>query len=115
MFKIKGPILAAMDLDKRSDEVLRQADALARSYKVRLFVCHVLPEIFAVHPLFPQLHLDDALKSYDLEASVRDALLNRIRTVTAREPPKIEIEIERISQCPKGTIYLSSFGDQNGS
>jgi nucleotide-binding universal stress UspA family protein len=65
MFKIKGPILAAMDIDKRSDEVLRQADALARSYKVRLFVCHVLPEIFATHPLFPQLNLEDALKAYD--------------------------------------------------
>jgi nucleotide-binding universal stress UspA family protein len=99
MFQIKGPILAAMDLDKGSDEVLRQADALARSYKVRLFVCHVLPEIFAVHPLFPQLHLDDALKSYNLEASVRDALLKRIRTVTDRVPPKIEIEIEQ------GTVH----------
>ncbi|MBN2318884.1 MAG: universal stress protein [Acidobacteria bacterium] len=99
MFQIKGPILAAMDLDKGSDEVLRQADALARSHKVKLFVCHVLPEFFAVRPLFPQLHLDDALKSYDLEASVRDALLKRIRTVTAREPPKIEIEIEQ------GTVH----------
>ncbi|MBP1608407.1 MAG: Universal stress protein family [Acidobacteria bacterium] len=99
MFQIKGPILAAMDLDKGSEELLRQADALARSYKVKLFVCHVLPEIFAVRPLFPQLHLDDALKSYDLEASVRDALLKRVRMVTAREPPKIEIEIEQ------GTVH----------
>ena len=99
MFQIKGPILAAMDLDKGSEELLRQADALARSYKVKLSVCHVLPEIFAVQPLFPQLHLDDALKSYDLEASVRDALLKRIRTVTAREPPQIEIEIEQ------GTVH----------
>jgi nucleotide-binding universal stress UspA family protein len=99
MFQIKGPILAAMDLDKGSEELLRQADALARSYKVKLSVCHVLPEIFAVRPLFPQLHLDDALKSYDLEASVRDALLKRIRTVTDREPPQIEIEIEQ------GTVH----------
>jgi universal stress protein A len=98
MFKIKGPILAAMDL-KGSDELLRQADALARSYHVRLSVCHVIPEIFAVRPLFPQLHLDDALKLYDLEAAVRDALLKRIRTVTGREPPQIEIEIEQ------GTVH----------
>ena len=73
MFKIKGPILAAMDLDNGSDDLLRQANALARSHNVKLSVCHVLPEIFTVQPLFPQLHLDDALKSYDLEASVRDA------------------------------------------
>jgi len=99
MFKLKGSILAAMDLDKGSDEVLRQADALARSHKVKLFVCHVLPEIFAVRPLFPQLNLEDALKFYNLEASVRDALLKRIRTVTDRASPKIEIEIEQ------GTVH----------
>jgi len=44
MFQIQGPILAAMDLDEGSDELLRQADALARSYNVKLSVCHVLPE-----------------------------------------------------------------------
>ena len=93
MFQVKGSILVAMDLDKGSDDLLRQADTLARSYHVKLSVCHVLPEIFAVRPLFPQLHLDDALKLNDLEAAVRDALLKRIRTVTAREPPQIEIEI----------------------
>src|SRR5271157_5673168 len=99
MFQIKGPILAAMELDKGSEELLRQADALARSYKVKLSVCHVLPEIFAVQPLFPQLHLGDALKLSELEAAVRDALLQRIRTVTAREPHEIEIEIEQ------GTVH----------
>ena len=99
MFKIKGPILAAMDLDKGSDDLLRQADALARSYIVKLSVCHVLPEIFAVRPLFPQLHLDEALKSSDLETAVRDALLERIRTVTTRELPQTGIEIEQ------GTVH----------
>ena len=99
MFQIKGPILAAMDLNKGSDELLRQADALARSYKVKLSVCHVLPEIFSVHPLFPQLQLNDALKLSDLEAAVRDALLKRIQSVTARKPLQIEIEIEQ------GTVH----------
>ena len=99
MFQIKGPILAAMDIDKGSEELLRQADALARSYKVKLSVCHVFPEIFAVQPLFPQLHLDDALKLSELEAAARDDLLKRIRTVTAREPPQVEIEIEQ------GTVH----------
>jgi universal stress protein A len=71
MFQVKGPVLAAMDLDQGSDELLRQADALARSYHVKLSVCHVLPEIFAVRPLFPQLHLDDALKLYDLSDQMK--------------------------------------------
>ncbi len=99
MFHIKGPVLAAMDVGKGSDELLRQADAIARSHHVKLHICHVLPEVFAVRPLFPQLHLDDALKLSDLEASVRDALLGRIRAVTARVPPQIEIEIEQ------GTVH----------
>ena len=99
MFKIKGPILVAMDLDDKSEDSLRQADALARSSSVELSVCHVLPEIFAVRPLFPQLHLDDALKRSGLEAAVRDALLERIRAVTGRESPKTGIEIEQ------GTVH----------
>jgi len=88
-----------MDLDDGSDEPLRQADALARSHKVKLSVCHVLPEIFSVWPLFPQLHLDEALNRSGLEASVRDALLKRIRAVTTRKSSQTEIEIEQ------GTVH----------
>jgi len=99
MFEIKGPILAAMDLDNRSDDLLCQADAIARSYNVQLSVCHVLPEIFAMRPLFPQLHLDDALKSSELERAVRNALLDRIRTLTTRESAQPGIEIEQ------GTVH----------
>jgi nucleotide-binding universal stress UspA family protein len=99
MFEIKGPVLVAMDIEKESDELLRQADALAHSYHVKLSVCHVLPEIFAVRPLYPQLHLGDALKLSKLEAAVRDGLLKRIKTVTNREPPAAEIEIEQ------GTVH----------
>jgi nucleotide-binding universal stress UspA family protein len=99
MFKINGPILAAMDLANGSAELLRQADALARSYNVQLSVCHVLPEIFTVRPLFPHLHLDDALKRSGLEAAVRDALLERIRAATTRELSQTEIEIEQ------GTVH----------
>jgi len=95
MFKIKGPILAAIDFDHGSDDLLRQADALARFYKVEFSVCHVLPEIFAVRPLFPQLHLDDALKSSELESAVRDILLERIRTATNRAASQAGIEIEQ--------------------
>jgi nucleotide-binding universal stress UspA family protein len=99
MFKIKGPILAAIDLDHGSDDLLRQADALARFYNVKFSACHVLPEVFAVRPLFPQLHLDDALKSSELETAVRNAVLERIRTVTTREAPQAGIEIEQ------GTVH----------
>jgi len=93
MFQINGPVVAAVDLDDRSHEILCQANDLARFYEVELHVCHVLPEIFAVRPLFPQLHLDDALKLAELEAAVRSTLLDRIR-MTGREPNQVVIAIE---------------------
>jgi len=75
MFQINRPILAAVALDDDSDDVFRQADAFARFYKVDLHICLVLPELYAVRPLFPQLHLEDALNQAELEASVRTAVL----------------------------------------
>jgi len=99
MFKIHGPVLAAVTFDKTASSVLRQAKALAAFYKVDLHVCHVLGEIYAVRPLFPYLHMEDALKSADLEASVRKELLKIIRTKNAGETPDVSIHIE------KGTVH----------
>jgi nucleotide-binding universal stress UspA family protein len=99
MFEIKGPILAAMTFDDLSEDVLRQADALARFYKVKLCVCHVLAEICAVRPLFPYLHLEDALKEADLEAEVRKTLLKTVQNVTSRKAAQVSIVIEQ------GTVH----------
>ena len=99
MFQINRPIVAAVALDEGSQEILRQAHHLARFYDVELHICHVLPEIFAVRPLFPQLHLNDGLKLADLEAAVRSALLERIRAETDREPSQVVITIEQ------GTVH----------
>jgi nucleotide-binding universal stress UspA family protein len=99
MFHIKGPVLAAVDLDDRSLEILRQAHDFARFYNVELYVCHVLPEIFAVRPLFPQLHLDDALKLAEIEAAVRNALLERIQKETGRGLTQV------VSAVEQGTVH----------
>jgi nucleotide-binding universal stress UspA family protein len=95
MFQLDRTILAAVALDETTDEILRQAEALASFHKVDLHACHVLPELYAARPLFPHLHLDDALKLAELEASVRDALLKRIRAVIGRGPGGIELIIEQ--------------------
>lgn len=99
MFQIKRPIMAAVALDEGSHETLLQAHNLACSYNVELHVCHVLPEIFEVRPLFPHLHLDDALKLAELEAGVYSTLLERIQKVTGRIATQVVITIEQ------GTVH----------
>ena len=99
MFEIKGPIMAAMTFDDVSLDVLRQADAMARFYKTKLCVCHVLGEICAVRPLFPYLHMDDALKVADLEAWIQKELLKTIRAVVSRNAAQVSVVIEQ------GTVH----------
>ena len=41
MFQINGPVLAAVAHDGEFQEILRQADGLARAYCVELHVCLV--------------------------------------------------------------------------
>lgn len=94
MFEIKGPVLAATTLDDCADEVLRQADAMARFYSVDLHVCHVLPELLAVRPLFPHLHLDDVWNVAEIEASARETILHRARAITGRGPGAVGVSIE---------------------
>lgn len=124
MFQINRPILAAIALDETSEEVLRQAHAFACSYKVDLHVCHVLPEIYAIRPLFPQLHLDDALKQAELEASVRTALLKRIHRVIPGGPGEVDLIIEQgtahagiiraAEKTNAGTIVVGGKADPKG-
>jgi nucleotide-binding universal stress UspA family protein len=93
MFKVNGPVLAAVTFDGVAGSVLRQADALATFYKAELHVCHVLGEICAVRPLFPYLHLEDSLKLANMEASVHKELLKIIRSKTSRKASRVSIDI----------------------
>ncbi len=95
MFQINRPIMAAVALDEGSHGPRLQAHNLACSYNVELHVGHVLPEIFEVRPLFPHLHLDDALKLAELEAGVYSALLERIQKVASRIATQVVITIEQ--------------------
>ena len=95
MFHIKRPVLAAVALDEDSREILAQAEDLARAHKVKLQICHVLPEIFAVRPLYPQFQLGDALQVSQLEASVCSALYQCMLDASIRDPSQVEILIEQ--------------------
>jgi nucleotide-binding universal stress UspA family protein len=78
MFRSTGPIFTAVRLDNTATEVLRQSVDIARHYKVKLCVCHVLPDLMSVRPLFPQLQLDNAFRTAEFEAEARGMLASRV-------------------------------------
>jgi nucleotide-binding universal stress UspA family protein len=88
-----GPVLAATDLGEGADEALRQADTLARAAGVPLHVCHVLPALLSLDPLFPQLKLRDALDAPELERDAAAALEERVLAVTGRAPGDFVLEL----------------------
>lgn len=91
--KVVGPVLAATDLSEAADEALRQADALARDAGVPLHVCHVLPELLSLDPIFPQLKLREALDAPELEREAAAAYAERVRQVTGRPPDQFTLSL----------------------
>jgi nucleotide-binding universal stress UspA family protein len=94
MFRSTGPIFAAVRVDTTATEVLRQAVDIARHYKVKLYVCHILPDLMAVRPLFPQLQLDNAMRSAEFETEARNRLAARVGAFINPEGSDCEILIE---------------------
>jgi nucleotide-binding universal stress UspA family protein len=94
MFRISRPILAAIRLDETATEVLRQAVDLARHYRVKLYVCHVLHDLMSVRPLFPQLQLDNALRFAEFEATARSMMVSRVGAFINAEGSACELMIE---------------------
>ena len=95
MFRLTDPVFAAVRLDETATEVLRQAVEIARHYGVKLYVCHVLPDLMAVRPLFPQQQLDSAFQSAAFEAEARRMLEARVRAFINPESGDCEVLIER--------------------
>jgi len=94
MFRSTGPIFAAVRLDDTATEVLRQAVEIARHYGVKLYACHILPDLMAVRPLFPHLQLDNALRSAEFEGKARSLLLARVGAFIKPGSDDCEILIE---------------------
>jgi universal stress protein A len=94
MLRIKQPIFAAVLLDESATEVIRQSVDLARHYKVKLYVCHVLHDMASVRPLFPQLQLEGAMKLAEFEATARSALVARVAAFINPEGGDCELLME---------------------
>jgi nucleotide-binding universal stress UspA family protein len=94
MFRSTGPIFAAVRLDKIATEVLRQAIDIAMYYKVKLYVCHILPDLMTVRSLFPHLQFDNTLRSAEFEAKARRLLGARVGAFDNLKGVDCEILIE---------------------
>jgi nucleotide-binding universal stress UspA family protein len=88
--QIQGPVLVATDLDDGADEALRQADLLARAAGAALRVCHVMPELLSLDPLFPHLNLREALAAAEVQADAAQAVEDRVSAVIGRTPEDYE-------------------------
>ena len=86
---LRGPVLAAVTLDERAHEVLRQAGDLAAAVGAPLLVCHALPE--RVHMWRRAQHEGDELAT--LEARTRAILADCVHSVLNAGPPALEIAI----------------------
>jgi nucleotide-binding universal stress UspA family protein len=87
-------ILVATDFSAASDEALREADATARASGGKLAVVHVIPDVQALNPLFPQRNLGSELDVAGLVAKVRGLLDERITTVLGRDLDDVERFVE---------------------
>jgi nucleotide-binding universal stress UspA family protein len=94
MYRIDKPIVAAVRLDESATEVLRQAVEMARHYQVKLHVCHVLPDLLSVRPLFPHLQLENALRLAEFEAAARGALYSRVAAFVDPDGDDCELLVE---------------------
>jgi universal stress protein E len=76
-------VLAAVDLGAQSDLVLRIAARRAREVGGELGVCHVIPDLRAIHPLFPQAELCTVGVVSEVALRAREAME---RTVASSVP-----------------------------
>lgn len=87
-------ILVATDLSPLADEALKQADAWAKSYDALLVVCHVLPTVLPLDPMFPQAHVLDLDRLQELREKAGAAVLEQIERVTERTSREVELVLD---------------------
>ena len=92
--KIKGPVLAATALDPAGDEVIRQAAAHATAANVSLVVCHIVPETYAIQPIFPDMRASDRAYAEAARKGILAAAEGQSRRVIPDKPPATTIRVE---------------------
>jgi nucleotide-binding universal stress UspA family protein len=92
--RINGTVLFVSDLSVKSDHALREAAALAAGAPASLVVCHVLPEVVGIRPLFPQLRVFDREEARQLREWATRALEAQLERTLASTRPRPTLRIE---------------------
>jgi nucleotide-binding universal stress UspA family protein len=85
-------ILVAVDLSEASLEALREAHVRAAATGAALAVCHVLPNLYNIHTLFPQDNQASMLGLAELEQRMRTALDDKVRSVVGSGEVTVFVE-----------------------
>lgn len=114
------PVLVATDLSAHASLAIRAADLLAREQGASLYVVHVMPEMYSVHALFPQLNLDAAFSFSALEQRASEAIAAHVQEQTGRSSDSYTILLargtadagitEHAQQINAATIVIGSSG-----
>lgn len=86
--------LVAVDLSPASDDALRMALEL-RANGAPLAICHVMPKLTSIQPLFPQMAAEELAQLAELPARVEDSLRQHVRAVTGLGPSDYELFVDQ--------------------
>lgn len=92
--RFTGAVLVASDLKPHSDDAIAQAAALARASGSPLVACHVVPEVYGIRPLFPQLREEDREVAERVRKMAAGALEAQLVRALGREAERPEVRIE---------------------
>ncbi len=88
-----GPILVATAIDTAGEEAVRQAHALARAQAAPLIVCHAMPDLHGIRPLFPQLREVDLEVAERARAKIEHALGAHVVRVLGGDAGDVSVRI----------------------
>jgi nucleotide-binding universal stress UspA family protein len=86
-------IFAATDLSRAGDDVVREADRIARLEGAQLIVFHAVPTYARSEPLFPQAALATNEAYVSFERQVLEQLTERTAALTGRAPETLDLEV----------------------
>ncbi|MEO7732608.1 MAG: universal stress protein [Kofleriaceae bacterium] len=86
--------MIATDLSPAADEAIKQGHARALAARASIAICHVLPDAFRGHPMFPHLGVQSALSVPQMRDRVTAMIADRTCELTGRTPEEFEVLLD---------------------